>query len=106
MGELLIGVGERVVNEWERGFGLGELGLALVRSQGRIPPIMHLLPIGAEKVEVKLFFVYSRWYFEFGLEFANSFFFERTLRISLLFWLSHEHYFINYWLIFNHKWSQ
>ena len=74
-----------MVNEWaQRGFGLGELGLALGRSQVQIPPIMLLLLIGAEKVEVKLFFIYSRWCFEFGLEFANSFLFEKSFRISLI----------------------
>ena len=55
LGELLIGVGEHTVNQWVRGFGLGEHGLALGRSQGQIPPTILLLLIGAEKVGVKLF---------------------------------------------------
>jgi hypothetical protein len=49
LGELLMGVGEYVVNKWDRGLGLGERALALSRSQVQILPPSLLLLIGAKK---------------------------------------------------------
>ena len=62
MGELLMDVesmwstNRTASLDWENTYGL-----ALDRPQCQIPPSVLLLLIGAQKVGVKVFLVYSRW---------------------------------------------